>query len=72
MILLRFYQAACWAVLLLSGVIAVSGWAPGSSTREDVPLSVRDNPSSYRPVYVRAHGWRPPPVSSSGGYSSGK
>ena len=36
-----------------------------------VPVSVRNNPASYRPAYGGYSGYRAPP-SSSGGYSAGK
>jgi hypothetical protein len=50
---------------------AVSGIGVTSGSSEMVPVSVRANPSSYRPVYGGYTGYRAP-VSSSGGYSAGK
>jgi hypothetical protein len=42
-------------VLLLLSVAAVewTGWSPARPSEvKDVPRTVRDNPGSYRPVYI--------------------
>jgi hypothetical protein len=42
-------------VLLLLSVAAVewTGWSPTRPTEvRDVPRTVRDNPGSYRPIYI--------------------
>ncbi|MCB9763217.1 MAG: hypothetical protein H6739_25800 [Alphaproteobacteria bacterium] len=47
------------------------GASPDDSITEKVPLSVRDNPASYKPSYVLFTGYHPR-VTSSGGYRFGK
>lgn len=54
-----------------SALSTVTGFGVSAGSSEIVPVSVRDNPSSYRPVYGGYTGYRAP-VSSSGGYSAGK
>ena len=60
-------------VFILAGafVSTVTGVGVSSGGSETVPVSVRNNPSSYRPVYGNYSGYHTP-VSSSGGYSAGK
>jgi len=60
-------------LLILGGsaVSTVLGAGVTTGGTEVVPVSVRDNPSSYRPVYGGYSGYRAP-TSSSGGYSAGK
>lgn len=60
-------------VLILAGsfVSTVTGVGVTTGRSETVPISVRNNPSSYRPVYGTYSGYHTP-VSSSGGYSAGK
>ena len=60
--------------LLVFGIalgVMLSGWVPDDSMREQVPVSVRDNPDSYKPSYVIFTGYHPR-VTSTGGYSTGK
>ena len=52
-------------------LVTAMNWAPATARSETVPVSVRENPSSYKPSYVIFTGWRPVPTSG-GGYSSGK
>ncbi len=59
------------ALLGASG-IAYTGWAPGTSTTETVPVSVRTNPASYRPIYTGYHYYARTSTSSGGGYRTGK
>ena len=61
-------------LLFLGGsfVSTVFGLGGTTSTGDSVPVSVRDNPSSYRPIYGAPTGYRPPGSTSSGGYSAGK
>ncbi len=61
-------------LLFLGGSLAstVLGLGGSTSSGDTVPVSVRDNPSSYRPVYGAPTGYRPPGSTSSGGYSAGK
>ncbi len=60
-------------VFILGGsfVSALTGVGVSTGSSETVPVSVRNNPSSYRPVYGGYSGYHAP-VSSSGGYSAGK
>ncbi len=55
------------AVDFLGTVNSTPTFKPNS---EPIPVSARDNPASYKPVYKRYTGWHPLPVG--GGYSSGK
>jgi len=59
------------AILAGSTLSTLTGFGVSSGSSETVPVSVRDNPSSYRPIYGGYTGYRAP-VSSSGGYSAGK
>lgn len=54
------------------GGLALVGISPLPNATEAVPMSVRDNPSSWRPAYGGYTGYRAPASSSSGGYSGGK
>jgi hypothetical protein len=54
------------ALLVVLGAIAVAGRSPWPNRTEQLQVSVRDNPSSWRPTYTVYH-----PYSSSGGGSSG-
>jgi len=60
-------------VLLLAGSAfsTLTGIGASMGAAETVPVSVRNNPASYRPVYGGYSGYRAP-TSSSGGYSAGK
>lgn len=58
-------------ILCGSALVAVTGGGITTSPKGSVPVSVRSNPSSYRPVYGNHSGYHAP-VSSSGGYSAGK
>jgi len=64
---------SAFGLLILAGALVstVSGVGVSSGSSESVPVSVRNNPSSYRPVYGNYSGYHTP-VSSSGGYSAGK
>lgn len=48
------YLAYGLVVLGLLAVAEYRGWSllSASEARQDVPTSVRDNPGSYRPLYV--------------------
>ncbi len=59
-------------ILFCSGALSLLGVGGGTSRSETIPVSVRDNPSSYRPAYAGYSGYRAPVTTSSGGYSSGK
>lgn len=60
-------------ILLCSGGTTLMGIGGGGTTRgEIIPVSVRANPSSYRPTYGGYTGYRAPVTSGSGGYSAGK
>ncbi|MEQ1506014.1 MAG: hypothetical protein ABMB14_27530 [Myxococcota bacterium] len=48
----------CWALAL---------FGTPASTSEVAPVSVRENPASFRPVYSTWTGWHPMPAPSSGG-----
>lgn len=60
-------------VLLVGlGGLAIAGRSPSAPRTEVLPVSVRDNPGSWRPIYG---GYSPRPSSSggsSGGFSGGK
>lgn len=67
------------ALLVVGGVAAASvgGWVPDDSVTEIAPMSVRDNPGSYKPAYALYTGFHPrvsssPRTTGSGGYSYGK
>lgn len=55
--------ALCWA-------LAVTGFSFTYNKPEVVPLSVRDNPASFRPSYGGYTGWHPIP-SGGGGFGGG-
>jgi hypothetical protein len=62
--------------LLVGGLLMAGCWAfalIGTPAREGqvVPMSVRENPASFRPSYVLWTGWHPAP-SSGGGFGFGK
>lgn len=60
------------ALVLGLGGFAVAGRSLSAARAEVLPVSVRDNPGSWRPIYG---GYTPRPSSSggsSGGYSGGK
>lgn len=69
--LFRVHQIFTALALLFAAYVALTGYAPGSPPREEVPASARNNPSAWRPVYARSTGYHPIPTSS-GGYSFGK
>lgn len=60
---------------LIAGFCAMSlwgGYVPNTETiTEQMPVTVRDNPASYRPTYIGGTGWSPR-TTGSGGYSFGK
>lgn len=58
-------------LLLGSAISTVTGIGASLGAAATVPVSVRNNPASYRPAYGGYSGYRAPP-SSSGGYSAGK
>jgi hypothetical protein len=60
-------MAVCW-------LLALSGFSFTNNRPEVVPVSVRDNPASFRPSYTVYTGWHPVPVpsSSGGGFGFGK
>ena len=66
-----------WALIAsVAGVACVAmgllGYVPAGGRSETVPLSVRDNPSSYRPSYGYYTGWHPPSSTGGGGFGFGK
>lgn len=57
------------------GGLAISGRTPWPNRTEQLPVSVRDNPSSWRPAYGGYTPYSPSSggsSGSSGGYSGGK
>ena len=58
-------------LLIGSAFSTVTGIGASLGAVATVPVSVRNNPASYRPSYGGHSGYRAPP-SSSGGYSAGK
>jgi hypothetical protein len=69
--LLKLHSYAAGALLVFCLFVVVTGWAPSGGSRDTAPVSVRENPASYKPVYGSSTGWIPIPVGG-GGYSSGK
>lgn len=66
-------HAVCLAVFVgFAFLLTASDFRFGGTSSEPIPVSVRDNPASWRPVYVGASGWRAPATSGGGGYSFGK
>jgi len=64
-----------WLGLAGCGLLAwfsLTGAVPGSHKTDTVAVSVRDNPSSYRPSYVGFYGFTRPSSGSGGGYRVGK
>ncbi len=59
-------------MLLGAGGLVATGWTPTSARQENVPVSVRDNPASYKPSYALFRGYHVIYTSSGGGYRSGK
>lgn len=61
-------------LLLLAGAsgIVATGWTPTRAKQETVPVSVRDNPASYKPSYALFLGYHVIYTTSGGGYRSGK
>jgi hypothetical protein len=60
-------------LLVCGGLGSVAGCTPTTGRTEDVPVSIRDNPASWKPAYGGGGvGYRVPTSSSSGGYSGGK
>jgi len=68
---LKFHLYGCLALLVFCVFVAATGRTPDSGSQDSAPLSVRENPASYKPVYGQSTGWIPIPVAG-GGYSSGK
>jgi hypothetical protein len=60
------------ALLVGGGGLVATGWTPTQSKRETVPVSVRDNPASYKPSYGLFWGYHVIYTTSGGGYRSGK
>lgn len=52
--------AWCW-------VAAALGLGESSARPEVVPVSVRENPATFRPSYSTWTGWHPIPIPTSGG-----
>jgi hypothetical protein len=50
----------------------LTGAVPSSPKTDTVTVSVRDNPTSYRPSYVGFYGFSRPSSGSGGGYRVGK
>ena len=60
-------------LLLIGGAgLVTSGWSPTRTVRETVPVSVRDNPTSYKPSYAPYVGYHIIYTTTGGGYRSGK
>lgn len=75
----NIYSLFVLGLVLLFGLggLALVGISPHPTATEAIPMSVRDNPSSWRPAYGGYTGYRSPASSgssssSSGGYSGGK
>ena len=71
-LVLRIWAAFVAAGGIACGVAAFVGVVPGGDPSETVPMSVRDNPSSYRPSYGYYSGWHPPSSTGGGGFGFGK
>lgn len=66
-----------WAVVVAVGAVVAfwlvaTGYVPRTDPGEVVPMTVRDNPSSYRPSYGVYSGWRAPSSTGGGGFGFGK
>ncbi len=61
-------------LLLLAGAgsLVTTGWTPTRAKQTSVPVSVRDNPASYKPTYALYRGYHVIYTTSGGGYRSGK
>lgn len=69
---IRLHFLGTLALSLLAGALVWGGWCPSSVQVDQAPVTVRDNPASYRPSYASYTGYRAPVSSSGGGWSSGK
>lgn len=70
--LVNLHFALGLALLAATGGMVATGWTPTSAQRETVPVSVRDNPASYKPSYALYRGYHVIYTTSGGGYRSGK
>ena len=71
MTIVRVDQLLCILTLTAAGTLPLSGLSVSSTAREDVPMSARDNPGAWRPIYTGSTGYHPLPTSSDG-YDFGK
>jgi hypothetical protein len=53
----KFYLGASVAVLLLYGVVAMSGFELGNPNRQFVPADVRNSPGGYRSFHFWHFGY---------------
>lgn len=69
----KLYLAFGASAMALCWVLALSGFSFTSNKPQVVPVTVRDNPASFRPSYGGWTGWHPSPsYSGGGGFSFGK
>lgn len=59
----------CFGTALVAGcwVLALTGFSLSAPPSEVAPVSVRENPASFRPSYSTWTGWHPIPIPVSGG-----
>lgn len=67
----KLYLAFGTSALALCWVLGLSGFTFTYNTPETVPVSVRENPASFRPSYSGFTGWHPMPSSGGGGFGGG-
>ncbi len=73
MTLIDTHLAVGLLALLGAGGLATTGWAPSTRAKQEaLPVSVRTNPASYRPVYTGYHAIVRTSSGTGGGYRSGK
>jgi hypothetical protein len=70
--LLRIWSVLAVALAFASVGVAATGWVPSGGVSETLPVTVRDNPASWRPSYVGWSGWRSPSSTGGGGFGFGK
>ncbi len=70
--LLRLWTAVAVFGALLSVGAAATGYVPSGGVSTVLPVSVRNNPASWRPVYAGWSGWHSPSSTGGGGFGFGK
>lgn len=71
--LARLHASFGFVALAIVLLAVVTGWAPTTDTRSQIVPNVRENPASYRPVYVpRTSRGGTSGRSTGGGFGSGK